>query len=85
MQDRLTWISLKRMASILSRRSIRGLAAATPHAYACGADHMALIRNNLMGIENPVQIGGYAVDKVMMKYNEIMLTTVYKEEASGGC
>lgn len=56
-----------------------------PHAYACGADHMALIRNNLMGIENPVQIGGYAVDKVMMKYNEIMLTTVYKEEASGGC
>lgn len=47
-----------------------------PHAYACGADHMALIRNNLMGIENPVQIGGYAVDKVMMKYNEIMLTDV---------
>lgn len=47
-----------------------------PHAYACGADHMTLIRNNLMGIENPVQIGGYAVDKVMMKYNEIMLTDV---------
>lgn len=47
-----------------------------PHAYACGADHMTLIRNNLMGIENPVQIGGYAVGKVMMKYNEIMLTDV---------
>ncbi|MDE6364285.1 MAG: ATP-grasp domain-containing protein [Lachnospiraceae bacterium] len=44
-----------------------------PHAYACGVDHMMLIRNNLMGIENPVRIGGYAVDKVMMKYNELML------------
>lgn len=47
-----------------------------PHAYACGADHMTLIRNNLMGMENPVQIGGYATGKVMMKYNEIMLTDV---------
>ena len=47
-----------------------------PHAYACGADHMTLIRNNLMGMENPVQIGGYAAGKVMMKYNEIMLTDV---------
>lgn len=44
-----------------------------PHAYVCGVDHMMLIRNNLMGIENPVQIGSYAEDKVMMKYNEIML------------
>lgn len=44
-----------------------------PHAYACGADHMTLIRNNLLGIENPVQIGGYETQKVMMKYNEIML------------
>ncbi len=44
-----------------------------PHAYACGADHMTLIRENLRGVENPVQIGGYAVDKVMMKYNEMML------------
>ncbi len=37
---------------------------------------MTLIRNNLMGMENPVQIGGYATGKVMMKYNEIMLTDV---------
>lgn len=44
-----------------------------PHAYACGADHMTLIRENLRGVENPMQIGGYAVDKVMMKYNEMML------------
>lgn len=44
-----------------------------PHAYACGADHMTLIKNNLAGITNMQQIGNYAVDKVMMKYNEIMM------------
>lgn len=51
-----------------------------PHAYACGADHMTLIKNNLLGIANPVKIGGYAVDKVMMKYNEIMITDTVKEK-----
>ena len=44
-----------------------------PHAYVCGADHMTLIKKNLMGVENPVRIGGYQTQKVMMKYNEIML------------
>ena len=44
-----------------------------PHAYACGADHMTLIRNNLAGKANDRNIGNYLVDKVMMKYNEIML------------
>lgn len=44
-----------------------------PHAYACGADHMTLIKNNLAGIANERRIGCYAVNKVMMKYNEIML------------
>jgi carbamoyl-phosphate synthase large subunit len=44
-----------------------------PHAYACGADHMSLIRNNLMGKPNPKKIGDYAVNKVMMKYNEIKI------------
>lgn len=44
-----------------------------PHAYACGADHMTLIKNNLLGTANSVNIGGYQVGKVMMKYNEIML------------
>lgn len=44
-----------------------------PHAYECGADHMTLIRNNLVGITNKKQIGNYAVNKVMMKYNEVML------------
>lgn len=45
-----------------------------PHAYACGADHMILIKNNLQGKANMPQIGCYAVNKVMMKYNEIMIT-----------
>lgn len=44
-----------------------------PHAYACGADHMTMIKNNLAGVANKRQIGCYAVNKVMMKYNEIML------------
>lgn len=44
-----------------------------PHAYACGADHMTLIKNNLLGMANPAAIGGYQTQKVMMKYNEIML------------
>jgi carbamoyl-phosphate synthase large subunit len=44
-----------------------------PHAYACGADHMSLIRNNLMGKANPKNIGNYDLNKVMMKYNEIKI------------
>jgi carbamoyl-phosphate synthase large subunit len=44
-----------------------------PHAYACGADHMSLIRNNLLGRANPKNIGNYDLNKVMMKYNEIKI------------
>ncbi len=44
-----------------------------PHAYACGVDHMTLIKNNLSDKINERNIGNYDVDKVMMKYNEIML------------
>ncbi len=44
-----------------------------PHAYECGADHMTMIKNNLAGKANMRQIGSYATDKVMMKYNEIMM------------
>lgn len=44
-----------------------------PHAYECGADHMSLIKNNLAGAVNRKQVGCYAVNKVMMKYNEVML------------
>ena len=50
-----------------------------PHAYACGADHMTLIKNNLFGKINEKKIGGYAENKVMMKYNEIMLIDAVKE------
>ena len=50
-----------------------------PHAYVCGADHMTLIKNNLSGKINERKIGGYAVDKVMMKYNEIMLIDAVTE------
>ena len=44
-----------------------------PHAYACGADHMSLIKNNLCGKVNEKIIGQYEDHKVMMKYNEIMI------------
>ena len=50
-----------------------------PHAYACGADHMVLIRNNLAGIANKRQIGQYQTGKVMMKYNEIMMVDEVQE------
>ena len=32
-----------------------------------------LIKNNLAGVTNRKQVGCYAVNKVMMKYNEIMI------------
>ncbi len=44
-----------------------------PHAYACGVDHMTLIKNNLLGIANPVRTAPYLQNQVMMKYCEIML------------
>lgn len=44
-----------------------------PHAYECGANHMALIANNLNGISNPRQVGNYRDGIYMMKYNEIMI------------
>ena len=50
-----------------------------PHAYVCGADHMTLIRNNLAGIPNEKNIGRYQTGKVMMKYNEIMITDEVQE------
>lgn len=55
-----------------------------PHAYACGVDHMALIKNNLLGIANPVRTEPYPENQVMMKYCEIMLTdaAAVKKEAA---
>ncbi|WP_409015308.1 ATP-grasp domain-containing protein [Anaerostipes caccae] len=42
-----------------------------PHAYECGVDHMRMIVNNLLGIENKREIGNYEENIVMMKYSEI--------------
>lgn len=47
-----------------------------PHAYACGCDHMSLIRTNLQGKANPKRIGAYEEGVYMMKYNEIMIRKV---------
>lgn len=44
-----------------------------PHAYECGCDHMKLILNNLNGITNKKNIGAYAEDVYMMKYNEVKI------------
>lgn len=44
-----------------------------PHAWACGCDHMTLIRNNLAGQANLPQIGRYEDQIVMMKYNDVMI------------
>lgn len=42
-----------------------------PHAYESGANHMALIINNLAGKANEKQIGQYRDGTIMMKYNEL--------------
>lgn len=42
-----------------------------PHAYECGCDHMKLIVNNLSGLANEKQIGGYDEGVYMMKYSEV--------------
>ena len=47
-----------------------------PHAYECGCDHMALIKNNLQGIKNSKNIGNYEENLYMMKYNEIMVRRI---------
>lgn len=44
-----------------------------PHAYECGANHMAMIINNLQGKSNQPAIGCYDENIYMMKYNEIMI------------
>jgi carbamoyl-phosphate synthase large subunit len=44
-----------------------------PHAFECGCNHMALIENNLKGVENKECIGNYEEGVYMMKYNEIAI------------
>jgi len=44
-----------------------------PHAYECGCDHMALIKNNIHGHANAPSVGNYDEGVYMMKYNEVMI------------
>ena len=47
-----------------------------PHAYESGCDHMKLILNNLYGVPNKKNIGGYEEGIYMMKYNEVKITKI---------
>lgn len=44
-----------------------------PHAYACGVNMPKYVLNNLAGKENEVNIGEYAENVCMMKYNEVTI------------
>lgn len=43
------------------------------HAYGCGVDFIKLIVNNINGIENPVNIGEYEEDVLMMMYDDVVI------------
>ena len=43
------------------------------HAYGCGVDFIKLIVNNINGIENPVNIGDYEEDVLMMMYDDVVI------------
>lgn len=43
------------------------------HAYGCGVDFIQLIVNNINGIENPVNIGEYEEDVLMMMYDDVVI------------
>ena len=43
------------------------------HAYGAGVDFIKLIVNNINGIENPVDIGGYEEDVLMMMYDDVVI------------
>lgn len=43
------------------------------HAYGAGVDFIKLIVNNINGIENPVDIGNYDDDILMMMYDDVVI------------
>ena len=43
------------------------------HAYGAGVDFINLIVNNINGIENPVNIGDYDEDILMMMYDDVVI------------
>lgn len=51
-----------------------------PHAYESGVDHMKMIVRNLEGKINQKQIGNYREGIYMMKYNEIYMKEIRKDE-----
>lgn len=44
------------------------------HAYGAGVDFIRLIVNNINGIENPVNLGGYDDDVLMLMYDDVVIT-----------
>lgn len=44
------------------------------HAYGAGVDFFKLIVNNIKGIENPVNIGDYEDDVLMLMYDDVVIT-----------
>lgn len=44
------------------------------HAYGAGVDFIKLIVNNINGIENPVNIGDYDDDVLMLMYDDVVIT-----------
>lgn len=44
-----------------------------PHAYACGVNHMRLIAENVRGLANGKNIGGYEDGVYMMKYVDVAI------------
>lgn len=43
------------------------------HAYGAGVDFIQLIVNNINGIENPVNIGNYDDNVLMMMYDDVVI------------
>lgn len=43
------------------------------HAYGAGVDFIKLIVNNINGIENPVNIGDYDADVLMLMYDDVVI------------
>lgn len=43
------------------------------HAYGAGVDFIKLIVNNINGIENPVNLGDYEDDVLMMMYDDVVI------------
>lgn len=43
------------------------------HAYGAGVDFIQLIVNNINGIENPVNIGNYDEDVLMLMYDDVVI------------